>query len=85
MFQGRLHPYFTHFNEQEVFAGRCLYNCLVDLKKVPRDKRWARLQRLGVPPHLQQAIKALYTAVYAKVRINGDTHGEITSDIGVKQ
>ena len=27
----------------------------------------------------------MYTAIYAKVRINGNNHGEIMSDIGVKQ
>jgi len=27
----------------------------------------------------------MYTTIYAKVRINGDTHGEVMSDIGVKQ
>ena len=27
----------------------------------------------------------MYTTVYAKVRINGDTHGEVMSDIGVNQ
>ena len=50
-----------------------------------RDKLWEHLQRLGVPPHLQQAVKAIYTAIYAKVQINDDTHDEVMSDIGVKQ
>ena len=27
----------------------------------------------------------MYTAVYTKVRINGNTHGEVMSDIGVTQ
>ena len=27
----------------------------------------------------------MYTAIYAKVRTNDDTHGEVMSDIGVKQ
>ena len=36
-------------------------------------------------PHLQHVVKAMYTAIYAKVRINGNNNGEIMSDIGVKQ
>ena len=57
--------------EQEVFASQSLYSCFVDCKKafdtIPHDKLWARLQRLGAPPHLQDIVKAMYTAVYAKV------------------
>ena len=30
---------------------------------VSRDKLWGRLQRLGVPLHLQQAVKAMYTLI----------------------
>ena len=33
---------------------------------------------------LQQVVKAMYTIVYAKVRINGNKHGEVMSIIGVK-
>lgn len=47
--------------EQEIFVGRCLYSCFVDFKKAldttPHDKLWEGLQRLGIPPHLQQAIQ----------------------------
>ena len=39
----------------------------------------------GVPPHLQHVIRAMYIVVYAKVWINGDTHDEVMSNIGVKQ
>ena len=30
-------------------------------------------------------MKAIYTIIYTKVQINGDTHGEKMSNIGVKQ
>lgn len=75
--------------KQEIIACRCLYSCFVDCKKtfdtIMRGKLWKRLQRLGVPPHLQQAIKTMYTTFYTKVRINDDTHhSEVMSDIGVK-
>jgi hypothetical protein len=49
------------------------------------DKLWACLQQLDVLPNLQQAIEAMYTAIFAKVQIIGHTHGEEMSDIGVKQ
>ena len=52
---------------------------------VPRDKFCACLERLGVPPHVQHVVKAMHTAIYAKVGINGDTHDEVMSNIGVKQ
>ena len=52
---------------------------------VPRDKLWACLQRLGVPPHVQHVVKAMHTAVYAKVGIHDGTHDEVMSNIGVKQ
>ena len=57
--------------EQEASVGQCLYSCFVDFKKtidtIPFDKLRAHLQRLGVPPYLQHVVKAIYTAVYAKV------------------
>ena len=75
--------------KQEIVARQCFYYCFVDFKKIidtiPHDKLCKLLQQLGVPPHLQQAIKTMYTTVYAKVQINGDTHREVLSDIGVKQ
>ena len=49
------------------------------------NKIWERLQNLGVPPHLQYVVKVMYTTIYAKVWINGDTCGEVMSDVGVKQ
>ena len=48
-------------------------------------------QALGMPSTIRGTIsftigcKAMYITVYAKVQINGDTHGEIMFDIGVKQ
>ena len=52
--------------EQEIFVGPCLYSFFVDFKKafdtIPRDKLWEHLQRLGVLAHLQQDVKAMYTA-----------------------
>jgi hypothetical protein len=76
--------------KQDIIAGRCLYSCFVECRKafdtIMRDKLWECLQRLGVPPHLQQAITTMYTAFYTKVQINRDTHhGEVMSGIGVKQ
>jgi hypothetical protein len=35
--------------------------------------------------HLQQVVEAIYTIVYAKVRINIVAHGEVMSNIGVNQ
>jgi hypothetical protein len=69
--------------EQEVSIGRCLYPCLLISRKtfdtVPCDKLGARLQRLGVPLHLQHVVKAMYTITYTKVQINWQhTHGEVT-------
>ena len=58
--------------EQEVFVGRCLILGLLILKKkktfdtILCDKLWECLQWLGVAPHLQQVVKAMYTVVYAK-------------------
>jgi hypothetical protein len=52
------------------------------------DKLWGCLQRLGAPPYLQHVVKAMHTAVYANIRINGNTHGEVMwvmSIIGVEQ
>ena len=48
---------------------------------VPRDKLWERLQCLGIRLHLQRVVKAMYTKVCAKVRINC----KVMFDIGVKQ
>ena len=53
--------------KQDKFASRDLF---VDFKAfdiVPHDKLWECLQQLGAPPHLQYIVKAMYTAVYAKV------------------
>lgn len=65
----------------------CLYS--IDFKKalgtVPCDKLWENLQRLCVPLRLQQTIKAIYTTIYAKVRTNNDTHGEVMSDTSKKK
>lgn len=55
------------------------------LNTVPRLKLWQRLQWLGIPFHSQQVVKAMYTTVYAKIRPNIDTHGEVMSDIDFKQ
>ena len=52
---------------------------------IPCDKLWKRPQQLGVPLHLQLVVHAMYTAIYANVQINGNTHGEVMSDIFVKQ
>ena len=49
------------------------------------DKLWEHLQRLGLPPHLQQVVKVMYTTFYTNIQINGDTHGEIVPIIVVKQ
>ena len=38
-----------------------------------------------MPIHLQKVVKTLHTTIYAKVQINGDTHGEVMSNIGVEQ
>jgi hypothetical protein len=38
-----------------------------------------------VPLHLQQVVEAMYTFLYAKILINGGTHGEVIFNIGVKQ
>ena len=40
------------------------------------DKLWEYLQQLGAPIHLQRVVKAMYTTIYAKIRIDGDTHGK---------
>ena len=62
---------------------------LVDFRKafdtIPLDNLWERLQRLRVPSHLQYVVKAMYNVIYPKFQINGDTHGEVMSYIGVKQ
>ena len=74
--------------QQGVFASQCLYfyfaNFIKAFDTVPRDKIWECLQYLGVPLHLQQVVKAMCIITYAKVRINGDTHGEVMSNISVK-
>ena len=54
-------------------------------KTVSRDKLWEHLWRLGIPLHLQQAVKTMYTIFYAKIQINSDIHGKEMSDISVKQ
>ena len=75
--------------EQEVFVGQCLYSCFVDFKDVFDiilcDKLCARLQRFGVPPHLQHDVEAMYTTVYAKVQINGNACSDVMSNTNVKQ
>lgn len=41
-------------------------------------------QTLGTPPKTKgKVVKAVYTAIYAKVWINDDTYGEVTSDNSV--
>ena len=52
---------------------------------VPCDNLWKHLQHLGVPLHLQQVVEVMYTIVYAKVQINGDTYGEVMSNFSVKE
>ena len=52
---------------------------------VPCDNLWKHLQHLGVPLHLQQVVEVMYTVVYAKVQINGDTYGEVMSNFSVKE
>ena len=52
---------------------------------IPRDKLWERIQHLGITLQIQQARKAMESTLYAKIRINRDTHGEVMSDISVKQ
>ena len=52
---------------------------------VSHEKLWKCLQQLGVPPYLHPVVKAMYTALCAKVQINADTHGEVMSNIGIKQ
>lgn len=77
--------------KQEVFVDCCLYSSFVDFKKeeafdiAPWDKLWEGLQHLVVPLHLQQVEKMMYTTTLAKIQIEGDTHGEIMSNIGVKK
>ena len=75
--------------EQEVLVGQYLYYCFANFKKsfdtIMCEKLWACLQQLDVPPYLQQAMKAMYTMVFTKVKINGNTHGQEMSNIGVKQ
>ena len=55
--------------EQEIFASRCLYSCFVDSKMafdtIPHGKLLEYLQRLRVPPHLQQAKKTI--VVYSRI------------------
>lgn len=55
------------------------------LDSIPHGKFWERLQQLGIPLHLQQVVKTMYTTIYAKVLINEDAHGELMSNSGVKQ
>ena len=43
------------------------------------------LNVVGVPLYLQQVVKTMYSTIYAKIRINKDTHGEVMSDIGVNK
>ena len=52
---------------------------------IPHDNPWACLRQLGVPPQLQQVVKAMYIAIYAKIQLIGDTHVKVMSNIGVKQ
>ena len=52
---------------------------------VPRDKLLEHLQRLGVPPRLQQVVKTMYSVIYTKVHINNNTHCEVMSITSVKQ
>ena len=46
---------------------------------------------MGTPPTIKRtntfttSCKSMYTTIYAKLRINMDTHGEVMSNIGVKQ
>ena len=41
------------------------------------DKLWKHLQRLGILLHFQQAVKTMYSIIYAKAWTNGDTHGVV--------
>lgn len=74
---------------QEICADHCLYSCFVDsnffLDTVLHDKTWEHVQSLGVPLHLQHTMNAMYTTICAKIRINGDTCGDVVFNIGVKQ
>ena len=52
---------------------------------IPCEKLWERPQRLGVPLHLQLVVNDIYIAIYAKVHINGNTHGKVKSNTFVRQ
>ena len=55
--------------------GVPLFVCLIDFKKafdrVDREIIWLRLEERGIHGKLLEAIKAMYSKVTQKVRING--------------
>ena len=57
--------------EKEICVAHSLHSCFHVFKKafntIPHDKLWECLQCLGVPFHLQRALKAMYNPIYAKV------------------
>lgn len=66
--------------DQEALVCQCLHSCFANFKKtfntVSHDKLWEHLQQLGMPIHSQQFVEAIYTTIYAKIRIDRDPHGK---------
>ena len=66
-----------------------LFVCLIDFEKafdrVDREIIWLRLEERGIHGKLLEAIKAMYSKVTQKVRINGKLGEAFQTFYGVKQ
>ena len=86
-----------HYKTSRTFIGHrltkvvreCLFVCLIDFEKafdrVDREIIWLRLEERGIHGKLLEAIKAMYSQVTQKVRINGKLGEAFQTFYGVKQ
>lgn len=75
--------------EESRLKGKPLFCCFVDFKKafdtVPRDGLWQRMQKIGVPTHLRNAVASLYAQVRCQLKTSNTLSQEFSSNMGVKQ
>ena len=75
--------------EESRRLGKTLFMCFVDFKKafdtVPRRGLLERMQRIGVPEHLQQGVCRIYEQVMCKLKTPQGFSKSFVSNMGVKQ
>jgi hypothetical protein len=75
--------------ERQRARGQKLYVCYVDFKqafdRVPRDKLWGKLQRVGIDGWALRAVQALYASVPMCVKLSTGYTRCFPSLLGVKQ